>query len=143
MTAITGKLSAIWTKEGDPDVDDVGEENAKAGVRIDFEDEEEFARWVWSAQVFGLVSVAPVVGDWAPWLPGKGWLHSEEELRKHAPWWNTVEKSDVVRETSEGIYVSGGPGDCGGAEGILFEGKPTWFAGSVSSDPCEWVGGGS
>ena len=57
---IVGELSAIWTKEGDPDFDEVGEAGAKAGVRINFEDEEEFAEFIRTNLVmFRKVTVTP------------------------------------------------------------------------------------
>ena len=57
---IRGKLAAMWTSEGDPDVgpEEVREGiNPCAGIRIDFEDEEEFAEWVRDAGFRSLVEV--------------------------------------------------------------------------------------
>lgn len=62
MSRIVGKLTAVWTKEGDPEFDEVGEEHARAGIRIDFEDEEEFAKWVRGQRLlFMKVSVEPIL----------------------------------------------------------------------------------
>lgn len=54
---ITGKLTAVWTKDGDPELDEVGEENARAGLTVTFDSDEELAAFVRATPFLSSVTV--------------------------------------------------------------------------------------
>lgn len=74
--------------------------------------------------------------EWGAWLPGTGWLNTELLLTVHAGRWNVIPRSSVVRQTTEGVWSSGGPDDCGGVNGLLFEGQPKWWPANRSPEWC-------